>query len=100
IHFHTNCDSTDFSRLAETIENLEKRLAPTLDALAWINLGGGYNADRARYVDRFRACAKRLREHFGVAVFIEPGAAIVRAAGTIIASVVDLCDSGGMPIAV
>lgn len=100
IHFHTNCDSTDFSRLAETIEHLEKRLARTLDGLAWINLGGGYIADGARYVDRFRACAKRLREHFGVALFIEPGAAIVRAAGTIIASVVDLFDSGGMPIAV
>ncbi|CAH2903658.1 MAG: Rieske [2Fe-2S] family domain / Carboxynorspermidine decarboxylase (EC [uncultured Paraburkholderia sp.] len=100
IHFHTNCDSSDFGQLAETIDHIEKRLASTLDGLAWINLGGGYIADNARNVDRFRACATRLRERFGVALFVEPGAAIVRAAGTIVASVVDLFDSGGTSVAV
>ncbi|CAH2791320.1 MAG: Rieske [2Fe-2S] family domain / Carboxynorspermidine decarboxylase (EC [uncultured Caballeronia sp.] len=100
IHFHTNCNSSDFGQLAETIDHIEKRLASTLDGLAWINLGGGYIADHARNVDRFRACATRLRERFGVALFVEPGATIVRAAGTIVASVVDLFDSDGTSVAV
>ncbi|KND57113.1 putative Carboxynorspermidine decarboxylase [Candidatus Paraburkholderia schumanniana] len=100
IHFHTNCDSSDFGQLVETIDHIEKRLASTFDGLAWVNLGGGYIADYARNVDRFRACAARLRERFGVALFVEPGAAIVRTAGTIVASVVDLFDSGGTSVAV
>ncbi|KMY86387.1 putative Carboxynorspermidine decarboxylase [Candidatus Paraburkholderia calva] len=100
IHFHTNCDSSDFGQLAETIDHIEKRLASTFDGLTWVNLGGGYIADHARNVDRFRVCATRLRERFGVALFVEPGAAIVRGAGSIVASVVDLFDSGGMSVAV
>ncbi len=100
IHFHTNCDSPDFGQLAETIDHIEKRLSRALDGLAWVNLGGGYIADNARNVDRFHACAKRLRERFGITLFVEPGAAIARAAGTIVASVVDLFDSGGTSVAV
>ncbi len=89
-----------FGQLAETIDHIEKRLSRALDGLAWVNLGGGYIADNARNVDRFHACAKRLRERFGITLFVEPGAAIARAAGTIVASVVDLFDSGGTSVAV
>lgn len=100
IHFHTNCDSSDFGQIAETVDHIEKRLPGTFDGLAWVNLGGGYIANHARNVDRFRACATHLRERFGVVLFVEPGAAIVRGAGSIVASVVDLFDSGGTSIAV
>jgi carboxynorspermidine decarboxylase len=43
---------------------------------------------------------ERLRARYGVEVFIEPGAALVRGAGYLVSSVIDMFRSGGKSIAV
>ncbi len=42
----------------------------------------------------------RLRSRYGLAIFIEPGAALVRGAGYLVASVIDMFRAGGKSIAV
>jgi carboxynorspermidine decarboxylase len=43
---------------------------------------------------------RRMREEFGLTVYIEPGAALVRSAGWLVAAVIDLFKSGGKKVAV
>lgn len=100
IHFHTNCDSTDFAGLLQTAEIIDQRLGALLPHLEWINLGGGYlfppNADYSGLRDTTRI----FRAKYGLQIFCEPGAALVREAGFIVSSVVDIFDSGGKTVAV
>ena len=39
VHFHTNCDSTDFDQLLDTAEIVDSKLGQLLSQLEWINLG-------------------------------------------------------------
>ena len=99
LHFHTNCDAEDFSGLLATAKLIESRLGDLLPLLDWVNLGGGYlfgadgqHEDLLSAIDVF---ASR-----GLQVFIEPGAGLIREAGFIVSSVVDVFDSGGKTVAV
>lgn len=93
LHFHSNCDSRTFTPLLQTVRHLDHHLAPLLARLKWVNLGGGYLLDKGQ--DRGPLCeaVHLLKSRYGVEVFFEPGAALVRAAGYIIASVIDLFES-------
>ena len=99
-HFHTNCEATDFASLLATARHIQDVLPNVLKKMDWINLGGGYLFNLADdYVDFFAAVAI-FRDAFGLEVFIEPGAALVRRAGTIEATVHDLFESDDIQIAV
>jgi carboxynorspermidine decarboxylase len=100
LHIHTNCDADDFSGLLRTVKLLDRVLGDVLPTLSWINLGGGYifHGDE-RPKDFFDAIA-HLQSRYGLEVFIEPGATLVRSGVQLVASVVDLFESGGKTIAV
>ena len=100
IHFHTNCDSTDFSDLLATSQWVEARLASVMPSLDWINLGGGYLFEDDQSYDGLLRAVSLFKSKYGLDVFIEPGAALVREAGFIVSSVVDIFDSDGKAIAV
>ena len=100
IHFHTNCDSTDFRGLLTTAELIEDRLSSVLQSLDWVNLGGGYLFEDESSNSQLAAASTIFSERYGLEVFIEPGAALVRKAGSIVSSVVDIFDSDGKTIAV
>jgi carboxynorspermidine decarboxylase len=100
LQFHTNCDCSSFEPLYRTVQHVEESLRGLLGGLAWINLGGGYLLNSAKRTDLLAQAIERLRSRYGLVVFIEPGAALVRRAGYLVASVIDLFRAGGKSIAV
>jgi carboxynorspermidine decarboxylase len=100
LHFHNNCDSTDFSQLLRTIRALNRTVGRFLDAVQWINIGGGYLFDSDGNFDAFRSAIDQLRARRSLSVLMEPGASFVRDAGNLVASVVDMFSYDGRSIAV
>ena len=89
LHFHTNCDSIDFRALKATALHMEDHLSETFEHLSWINLGGGYLFDESEDLGPFYETVEFFRKRYGLAVFIEPGASVVRKSGFLVSSVVD-----------
>ena len=100
LHFHTNCDATSFRPLLETVKHVERALPDMLEQLQWLNLGGGYDYGRIEDVEPFTRAVTSLTSRHGLEVFIEPGAALVRRAGFLVASVLDVFGRGDKLIAV
>jgi len=100
LHFHTNCESEDLAPLLKTVRHVESRLGGLLGNLAWVNVGGGYSVEGAQNPASLREAVSLLKETYGVEVFFEPGAAVVREAGYLVATVLDMFDSDGKAIAV
>ena len=100
LHFHNNCDSTDLSGYAKTVLHLEGRLPRLFSQLKWINLGGGYIVTELSDTTPLKNIVEYLHAKYGVTVFMEPGASIVRSAGYLVASVVDIVRNNGKAIAI
>lgn len=100
IHFHTNCDSTDYGQLLSTVKTIERALGPFLTRLKWINLGGGYLLKNALNLDALYEALAMLRSRYGLTLFIEPGSAIIRDAVSLVTTVTDLFSRDGKAIAV
>ena len=100
IHFHTNCDSNDFDDLLATAQIIDKNLAHVLPHMEWMNLGGGYLFPKDSDYSGLIRATELFREKYGLKVFCEPGAALVREVGFIVSSVIDIFDSGGKTVAV
>jgi carboxynorspermidine decarboxylase len=100
LHFHTNCESESFAPLLATVERIDERLELLLGRLAWVNLGGGYLFDSPEELGTLGRAVGLLKSKYGVEVFIEPGATVVRDAGYVVASVIDLFTCDGREIAV
>jgi carboxynorspermidine decarboxylase len=100
LHFHSNCDAADLRPLLTTVEHLLARLDPLFDQIEWINLGGGYLFNDPIHPDALAQVKVRLRTRGTYRLFMEPGAALVRRAGQLVASVVDLFSSEGRAVAV
>ncbi|MDP6389502.1 MAG: hypothetical protein QF654_06380 [Alphaproteobacteria bacterium] len=100
LHFHTNCDETDFTGLLATARHIEDVIPHLLERMDWINLGGGYLFTEAHDLAGFFETVAIFRQRFGLDVFIEPGAALVRRSGTIEATVHDILAGDDLQIAV
>ena len=99
LHFHTNCDAEDFGGLLATAELIAARLDDLLRRLDWVNLGGGYLFGADGQPEELRSAINVFASR-GLRVFMEPGAGLIREAGFIVSSVVDVLDSGGRTVAV
>lgn len=100
ILFHSNCDSSDFGQLLATVKHIHSEAPAVLDAAEWINLGGGYLFDDEESAAGLTAAVDFLKSRYNIQVFFEPGAALVRSAGYIVSTVVDVFQSGGSTVAV
>ena len=93
-HFHTLCEQ-DADALEITVEAVERQFGPWLRQVRWLNLGGGHHITRPGYqVERLIALIRRLRETYGVEVYLEPGEAVVLNAGFLVTSVLDTLRNG------
>ena len=100
ILFHSNCDSLDFGELLSTVRHIHSRAAELLAEVEWINLGGGYLLEDGQNLDALSEAVGFLKSRFNVEVFFEPGSALVRSAGYIVSTVLDVFESGGSTVAV
>ena len=97
---HSNCESTNFAELQETVDCLEDKIPHALARLNWLNLGGGYLFDEGVDLEPLRRILCSFRAKYGFDVFLEPGAAFVRSAGYLVATVLDKFASGGKDVVV
>jgi len=100
LHFHTHFDGREPGSLRDTLARIEALLGPRLQALRWINLGGGYNPRDIAQADAFGAAIRAFRERCPLAVWLEPGNAIVGGAGSLATTVVDTFRRDGQAVAV
>ncbi len=90
LHFHTLCEQ-DSDALEVTVKAFEEKFGRYLSRMKWLNLGGGHHITRPGYdVERLIGIVRRLRETYGVQVYLEPGEAVVLNAGFLVTSVLEL----------
>lgn len=100
IHFHTNCESTNFNQLLKTAKHIEAHIPRLPEQVEWVNLGGGYLFDESDNTDKLIEVLSYLKDRYDVEIFIEPGKGIVGKAGYIVSSIVDIFESDGKNVAV
>jgi len=93
--FHALCQQ-DSHALEETLDALEEKFGPYLETLDWLNFGGGHHITRPDYdVDHLCALIVRLRDRYGLQIYLEPGEAVALNTGVLVATVLDLIDNDG-----
>ena len=97
---HSNCEATDYRELETTVTRLHQEIPGLLRQVKWINLGGGYLFGADIDLTPLYRAVGLLQDRYGLAVFIEPGAAFIRSAGYIVAAVLDLFAHGDKTIAI
>jgi carboxynorspermidine decarboxylase len=90
LHFHTLCEQ-NFEDLNTTWKAVEEQFGEILHKVKWVNMGGGHHITRRDY-DRegLIALIRRVREKYGVEVYLEPGEAIALNAGYLVTEVMDI----------
>ena len=90
IHFHTLCEQ-DSDALAQTLAAVEEKFGKFLPNMKWINFGGGHHITRKGYqLNILRDSINRIRQRYGLTVYIEPGEAIALDAGFLAARVLSI----------
>ncbi len=97
---HSNCDAADLSPLLATVKALDEQLSPLLEQIAWLNLGGGYLFAEAQDLTPLRDAIELVRRRYNCTLMFEPGSALFRSAGYLVASVVDMFASDEKTVAV
>lgn len=101
-HFHTLCEQ-GAEPLAETLEAVEEKFGRFLPRLKWINFGGGHHITREGYnMPLLERCIRRMRDRYGLKVYLEPGEAIALDAGFLAATVLEVIEGPEreLPVAV
>ncbi len=94
LHFHTMCEQ-GADTLERTLAVVEKKFGRFFDRIRWINFGGGHHITRPGYdVETLLRCIERIRQRYGLEVYLEPGEAVALNAGYLVTSVLDLTKNG------
>lgn len=94
IHFHTLCEQ-GADVLARTLDVVEDKFADYLERMEWINFGGGHHITRPDYdVELLIERIKRIKDKFGVEVYLEPGEAVALNAGYLVTTVREVMENG------
>lgn len=94
IHFHTMCEQ-GAGTLARTLDAVEEKFGKYLGDLEWINFGGGHHITRPDYdVELLVACIERMRDRYGLQVYLEPGEGVVLNTGFLCCTVLDTMKNG------
>ena len=99
LHFHTNADSLDLTELEVNVEALAESVLGT-SRLDWVNFGGGYLFEHISAFEPLERSVTLAKRDLANEVFVEPGAALVRAAGHLVSSVVDVFVRYGTRVAI
>lgn len=100
LHFHALCEQ-DSDVLERTLAAVEARFPKLLAQVQWVNMGGGHHITRKDYdVERLIRVVKSFRERWGKEVYLEPGEAVALNTGYLVASVMDIVPTQGLPTAI
>jgi carboxynorspermidine decarboxylase len=100
LHFHNVFSATDFTPLIKTLDKLRSYFGKNLAQLDWLNLGGGYLFNQINDHRPFIDLVNKLKNDFDLAVYIEPGKAVVGHAGHLATTVIDSFVSDGKTVAI
>ncbi len=99
LHFHTLCEQ-DAAPLARTLAVVEEKFGRYFSGMRRLNFGGGHHITRPGYdVDLLCDCIIRVRETYGLDVYLEPGEAVALNAGVLVSTVLDVVEAD-MPVAI
>ncbi len=99
LHFHTLCEQNS-NDLERTLQAVEEKFGDILPEMEWINFGGGHHITREDYdIPLLEKCIKRMKDKYGLEVYLEPGEAVALNAGFLVTEVLDLTEND-MPIAI
>ena len=99
LHFHTNADSYDLRELEANVEAIAKT-ALGGRRFDWMNFGGGYLFEDVSTFEPLECSVALVNRELADQVFVEPGAGLVRAAGNLLASVIDMFDRFGTKVVI
>ena len=102
LHFHTLCeqDADDLERTLDVVEEKFGRYL-SLPQMKWLNFGGGHHITRKDYqIPLLIRCIRRIKERYGLQVYLEPGEAVALNAGYLLTRVLDVVENGGVSIAI
>lgn len=89
LHFHTLCEQ-DSDALEKTLDAVEEKFGDYLFQMKWINFGGGHHITRYDYdIPRLERCIRRMKEKYGLEVYLEPGEAVALNTGFLVTTVLE-----------
>lgn len=90
LHFHTLCEQ-DSDALEDTLNVFCQKFGKYLGGMKWVNFGGGHHITRQDYdIPRLERCIARMRDQYGLLVYLEPGEAVALNAGYLYTSVLEI----------
>lgn len=90
LHFHTLCEQNS-DDLERTLDAVEEKFGKYLQKMTWINFGGGHHITRDDYdIPLLERCVRRMKDSYGLNVYIEPGEAVALNAGTLHSKVLEV----------
>ena len=93
-HFHTLCEQNS-DDLKKTLDAVEEKFGKYLSRLSWLNMGGGHHITREDYdLGLLEACIMKMKEKYGLQVYLEPGEAVALNAGYLVTEVMDVVENG------
>ncbi len=99
LHCHTLCEQNS-DALDRTLAAVERHFGPYLRDMDWFNCGGGHHITRSDYdLDLLCECLIRMRDSYGLQMYIEPGEAVALNAGVLKSTVLDVVQAD-MPIVI
>ena len=94
LHFHTLCEQ-NADALEVTLAAVEEKFSHLFGQIKWINFGGGHHITRPDYdIDLLCRLICRIKEKYGLEVYLEPGEAVALNAGYLVCSVLDITENG------
>lgn len=100
LHFHTLCEQ-DSDALEATLDVVEEKFGFALKRMKWLNMGGGHHITREGYdIPRLERCIIRMRDKYGLNIYLEPGEAVALNAGYLVTTVLDTLKNGDTDIAI
>lgn len=100
LHFHTLCEQ-DSDALEITLAAVEEKFGAYLGRMKWLNMGGGHHITRKDYdIPRIERCIIRMRDTYGLQIYLEPGEAVALNAGYLLTEVLDTLKNGDTDIAI
>ena len=100
LHFHTLCEQNS-DALETTLDAVEEKFGAYLSRMKWLNMGGGHHITREDYdIERLECCIIRMRDKYGLQIYLEPGEAVALNAGNLVTTVLDTLKNGDTDIAI